>query len=84
MSDKFKLQEPLNAEERYLYGINVRLSILIEQMNSFLEHIAKKDEVAVTETIEKLETVIDKTDDVIEAVNKQVVEKKPRNKRTSK
>jgi len=84
MSDKFKLQEPLNAEERYLYGINVRLSILIEQMSSLLDHIAKKDEVAVTETIEKLETVIDKTDDVIETVKEPVVEKKTRKKRTSK
>lgn len=81
MEDKFRLQEPLNAEERYLYGINVRLSILIEQMSSLLEHIASKDEVAIQETVEKLETVIDKTDDVIET---PVVEKKPRNKKTSK
>ena len=78
MDDKFKLQEPLNAEERYLYGINVRLSILIEQMSSFLDHIAKKDEVAVQETVQMLETVIDKTDDVIEVV------KKTRTKKTSK
>lgn len=80
MEDKFRLQEPLNAEERYLYGINVRLSILIEQMSSLLEHIAKKDDVAIQETVEKLETVIDKTDDIIEVV----VDKKPRNKKTSK
>lgn len=78
MDDKFKLQEPLNAEERYLYGINVRLSILIEQMSSFLEHISKKDDVAVQEAVQVLETVIDKTDDIIEVV------KKPRNKKTSK
>lgn len=78
MSDKFKLQEPMNAEERYLYGINVRLSILIEQMSSFLEHISKKDDVAVQEAVQVLETVIDKTDDVIEVV------KKTRNKKTSK
>lgn len=78
MDDKFKLQEPLNAEERYLYGINVRLSILIEQMSSFLEHISKKDDVAVQEAVQVLETVIDKTDDVIEVV------KKTRNKKTSK
>ena len=78
MEDKFKLQEPLNEEERYLYGINVRLSILIEQMSSFLEHISKKDDVAVQETVQNLETVIDKTDDIIEIV------KKPRNKKTSK
>ena len=78
MDDKFKLQEPLNAEERYLYGINVRLSILIEQMSSFLEHISKKDDVAVQETVQNLETVIDKTDDIIEVV------KKTRNKKTSK
>lgn len=82
MDNKFKLQEPLNAEERYLYGINVRLSILIEQMSSFLEHIAKKDEVAVEESIEKLDTVIDVTDDIIAV--EPVVVKKTRNKKTSK
>lgn len=79
MEDKFKLNEPLNAEERYLYGINVRLSILIEQMSSLLDHIAKKDEVAITETVQVLETVIDVTNDVIET--KEV--KKPRTKKTS-
>ena len=81
MRDVFKLDEPLNMEERYLYGINARLSILIEQMSSLLEHIATKDNVAVQDTVEKLETVIDVTNDIIE---KKEVVKRTRNKNTSK
>lgn len=44
---KSQIDEPLNANERYLYGINMRLEVLIEQMSSLLEHIAKKEGVAV-------------------------------------
>ena len=78
MSDRFKLQEPLNSEERYLYGINVRLSILIEQLSSIVEVMSKQNNVAVESKVEKLETVIDKTDDAL------VVEKKPRNTKKTK
>lgn len=42
------LQEPLNSTERYLHAIAVRQDILIEQVNSIIEHLAKKDNVATT------------------------------------
>lgn len=39
---------PLNATERLLYAIVVRQNIQIEQMNSLIEHIAKRDGIATT------------------------------------
>lgn len=41
----YKLDEPMNANERYLHHINVRLDILIRQFSSFLEVYAKQHEV---------------------------------------
>lgn len=50
------LERPLNSNERYLYEINVRLNILIEQMSSFLESYAEQNKVAVTnEEVEEYE-----------------------------
>lgn len=43
--------EPYNVEEKYLHGINIRLEILIEQMSSLLEHIAKRDAVATINSV---------------------------------
>jgi DNA-binding MltR family transcriptional regulator len=45
-----KIPEPLNAQERLLYAMVVRQNIMIEQMSSIIEHISKKDGVAVEET----------------------------------
>jgi hypothetical protein len=42
-----ELPSPLNAHESYLYGINVRLEVLIEQLSSLVEHIAQKEGVSV-------------------------------------
>lgn len=52
-----ELHEPLNSQERYLHGINLRLEALIHQVNSLVEHLASKEKVAVTknETVEKVE-----------------------------
>lgn len=44
-----KLQEPLNANERYLHGINARLNILIEMFSSFLDVYSKEEEVATSD-----------------------------------
>lgn len=52
-----KLDNPLNTEERYLHGINVRLNILIEMMSSFLDVYAKEEEIATTENKEEIENV---------------------------
>ncbi len=43
-----KIDEPMNATERYLYGINIRLNILIEMLSSFVEVYGKQNEVAIT------------------------------------
>ena len=57
----YKLDEPLNAEERYLHGINIRLGILIEMFSSFLDVYAKEEEVATSEnTVEPTEGVEEK------------------------
>lgn len=62
------LDEPLNAQERLLYGVNVRLNILIEQMSSLLNHIAEKENVAVEKS-----TV---TEEVVKPVAKRQTRKK--------
>ncbi len=51
-----KLQDPVNATERYLYGINVRLDALIEMMSSFLDVYAKQNDIATSEN--KIEELI--------------------------
>lgn len=43
-----KIDEPMNAMERYLYGINIRLNILIEMLSSFVEVYGKQNEIATT------------------------------------
>ena len=44
-----KLNEPLNAQERFLYAIAIRLDAIIEQNNSIIEHLSKDGKVAVEE-----------------------------------
>lgn len=64
------LEQPLNAEERYLYAINVRLNILIEMFSSFLDVYAKQNEVSTTsnEVVEEITVTNDEEDEVIEEV----------------
>lgn len=45
------LDEPLNASERYLHGINVRLEILIEMFSSFLNAYAENNNIATEQSI---------------------------------
>lgn len=47
MSKITPLDSPVNASEKYLYGINLRLEALIDQVSSLVEYISKKDSVAV-------------------------------------
>ena len=69
-----KLQEPLNAEERYLHGVNMRLNIIIEMLSSIIGFIANQNNVAVTENkvVEDVE---------IEEVEEVVIPKKRRTKK---
>jgi hypothetical protein len=47
-----KVPTPLNTMENLLYGINNRLEILIQQMSSFLEVYAERNQLAVEETVQ--------------------------------
>ena len=67
------LDEPLNSNERYLYGINLRLEILIEMFSSFLNVYAKQNDIATTKTV-MVEEV--KSEEVVEEVKEEVAKKK--------
>lgn len=68
-----QLEKPLNANERYLHGINIRLDALIHMMSSFLEVYANQNE--ITTTTNKVEEV---KADVLEEIQTQ---DKPKRKR---
>lgn len=57
------LENPLNANERYLHAIATRLDVLIDQLSAISEHLAKESGVT-------LENVT-----VEEKVKEEVVEK---------
>lgn len=46
-----QIDDPLNAKEKYLYGINLRLEALIDQVSSLVEHIAKQTSASVENVI---------------------------------
>lgn len=71
-----EMEQPLNANERFLYQVAIRLDVIIEQNNSIIEHLAKKDSVAVTN--QKVETKIEKP------VEKVEEKPQPQRKRTAK
>ena len=71
-----KLQEPLNAEERYLHGVNIRLNIIIDMLSSIVGFIANQNNVAVTEN--KIVEDVEIEDVEIEEV---VIPKKRRTKK---
>lgn len=53
------MEQPLNANERFLYQVAIRLDVIIEQNNSIIEHLGKKDNVAVTN--QKVETKVEES-----------------------
>ena len=65
-----KIDEPLNIQERYLYGINVRLNILIEMLSSFLDVYAKQNQIATTsnKVVEEVTVTPDEEDEAIEEI----------------
>lgn len=74
------LESPLSANERFLYAVAVRLDVLIEQVSSIIDHIAKEDKIAVTES--KVEAVKAEVKPEIESEVKEEV--KPPAPRTRK
>ena len=75
MRDMRDMDEPLNAEERYLHGVNTRLNIIIEMLSSIISVIAHQNNIAVTEN-----KVVEKQIEVIEEVEVVI----PRKRRTNK
>lgn len=65
-----KIDEPLNIQERYLYGINIRLNILIEMLSSFLDAYAKQNQIATTsnKVVEEVTITPNEEDEVIEEI----------------
>lgn len=43
-----EIDEPVNVMERYFYGINVRLNIIINMLSSLIEAYAKQNNIATT------------------------------------
>lgn len=43
-----KIDAPLNANERYLYGINMRLDVVIKQLSSLIDAYAHQNKMATT------------------------------------
>lgn len=54
-----ELPEPLNAQERLLYAIAVRQDMLIQQMNSVVDYIAKQENVATTSNVAVEEVAVE-------------------------
>lgn len=49
MSNKLpELEQPLNANERYLYAMAIRLDVLVHMISSFIEFYAKNHQVPTT------------------------------------
>lgn len=76
MRDIRDMDEPLNAEERYLHGVNTRLNIIIEMLSSIISVIAHQNNVAVTEN-KVVETKLETIEEIVEEV-------KPKRTRTTK
>lgn len=50
------IDKPLNATERYLYGINIRLDAIIDMLSGLVEVYAKQNNMATTSNV-----VVEKT-----------------------
>ena len=59
-----KLDEPLNAHERYLYGIEIRLDALCDMMSSFLKEYAKNNDIQTTSNQTEIINLEDVTVDI--------------------
>ena len=47
MPDINKIEKPINVTEQYLYGINMRLEVLIDMISSLLQAYAQVNDMAV-------------------------------------
>lgn len=49
-----KVDMPLNASERYMYAMVIRLDAMCNMLSSIVEYIAKKEDVAVENAVEEV------------------------------
>ena len=49
-----KVDMPLNASERYMYAMVIRLDAMCNMLSSIVEYIAKKEDVAVESAVEEV------------------------------
>jgi len=71
-----KIDQPLNAQERYLYAINLRLDAVINILSSLVEVYAREKGLAVTQN--KVEEIVEGEP---ETIAEEVVEKPKRTRK---
>lgn len=49
-----KVDMPLNASERYMYAMVIRLDAMCNMLSSIVEYIAKKEDVTVENAVEEV------------------------------
>lgn len=43
----YRLEEPLNSNERYLHGISIRLEVLIDMLGSIIEAMSEEEDITI-------------------------------------
>jgi hypothetical protein len=51
MIEKYEIDKPLNAMERYLYNLNIKMDVMIDMLNSLIEFFGKQYGVATTKNV---------------------------------
>lgn len=75
-----KLEEPLNANERYLYAIAVRMDALCAMFSSFIDCYAKQNGIATTSSIVEEKVSVAPVEEVENVVEEEV----PKTKKSRK
>ena len=75
--------EPVNATEHFLYAMLVRLDALCHMMNSLIEYVAERDNVATT-SHEVKEEVVQSDEEVVQPDEKEEAPKRTRKTRSKK
>ena len=79
-----KNEQPLNAQERYLYGINARLDAVVDMMSSFIELYAEKQKVTTESHVVEVSPAEVEEEVAPVEVEEEVVSPAPRKRRSKK
>ncbi len=74
--------EPVNATEHFLYAMLVRLDALCHMMNSLIEYVAERDNVATTS--HEVEEEVVQPNEVAQSDEKEKTPKRTRRTRSKK